>query len=173
MGNKNQPLNWWPWVVGILLSAFVFGFQVDGKAAETGEFSGTWIANGTKESFPFGDAGEIYTYEVSGHVNLQTSLGKKKDYWSKCIGLSDSMRGNITRCVWQDLDGTEIYITLQSNQMQEDGLVTGTIVGGNNQLKDIEGTLSFKWASVTFQKNGNTETVTGRATGLKGTYKVP
>ena len=57
--------------------------------------------------------------------------------------------------------------------MQEDGLVTGTIVGGNNQLNGIEGTLSFRWASVVFQKDGNIETVTGRATGLKGAYQIP
>ena len=104
-------------------------------AAESGEFKGTMIANGTRTPFPFGDGRQVFTFKLGGHVSLQTPLGKKKDYWSECIGLADSTTGVVGRCVWKDLDGPEIYLTIQSDKLQQGSQVTGTIVGGSGKLR--------------------------------------
>jgi len=173
MYNKILSLNWWSRVISLVVLLLVFDFQAEGRAAESGEFSGTWIANGTREVFPFGAERNVYTFNLTGHVNLQTTIGQKKDYWSTCVGLSDSFTGTVARCVWQDLDGPEVYITLQSDQMQEDNIVTGNIIGGSMHLKGIQGGLSFKWSSVTFQKDGKKATVTGQAADLVGSYQIP
>jgi len=143
------------------------------RAAESGEFSGTWVANGNRTVIPFGDDRSIATFNLSGHVNLETALGKKKDYWSECVGLTDSAIGIQARCVWKDLDGPEVYITLQSDRLQEGNRVTGTIVGGSERLKGISGELSFLWSSVIIQQEGGTSSVTGQTLDLRGSYLLP
>lgn len=155
------------WV--LLLSA---GTVTKSQAAEEGGFKGTWVANGTREAFPFGDR-KIYSFEISGHVSLQTALGNKKNYWSNCVGLSDSVTGSVARCVWKDLDGPEVYITLQSDRLQTNSQVTGSIVGGSEPLKGISGDLSFVWSDVTFLEDGGVESVTGQTLDLSGTYRIP
>jgi hypothetical protein len=149
-------------------------FLTDSHAAESGEFKGTMIANGTRTPFSFGDVRQVFTFKVAGHVSLQTALGKKKDYWSECVGLSDSVSGVIGRCVWKDLAGPEIYLTLESDRLQQGSQVNGTIVGGTGYLAGISGELSFNWSAVTVQTDSEGITnVTGQAKNLVGRYRIP
>jgi hypothetical protein len=150
------------------------GALTESPAAEVGEFNGSCVANGTRKLFPFSADRQVYTYRISGHVSLQTSLGKQKNFWSECVGLSDSVTGSVARCVWTDLSGPKIYITLQSDRLQTDSQVTGTIVGGTDRFKGISGDLSFDWTSVTFQEEANGESsVTGQTLNLSGRYQIP
>ena len=143
-------------------------------AAESGEFKGGWIANGTRALFPFGNGRQVFTFKISGHVNLKTTLNKKNDYWSECIGLADSATGIVGRCVWKDLAGPEIYLTIQSNQLQQGSQVTGTIVGGNGPLTGISGEMSFNWSSVILQTDAEgIANVSGQTQNLSGRYQVP
>jgi len=144
----------------------------ESEAGEVGDFEGSWVANGTRKLFPFGDR-KVYTFEISGHVSLRTELGKKKNYWSTCVGFADTVTGMAARCVWKDLDGPEIYITLKSDRMQTDDQVTGSIVGGTDHLEGISGDLSFAWLTVTVQKEAGAESVTAQTLNLTGTYQVP
>ncbi len=144
----------------------------ESQAGEVGDFEGSWVANGTRKLFPFGDR-KVYTFEISGHVSLRTELGKKKNYWSTCVGFADTVTGMAARCVWKDLDGPEIYITLKSDRMQTDDQVTGSIVGGTDHLEGISGDLSFAWLTVTVQKEAGAESVTAQTLNLTGTYQVP
>ncbi|HAM49874.1 MAG TPA: hypothetical protein DCP92_03970 [Nitrospiraceae bacterium] len=146
----------------------------DGQAAESGEFKGSWVANGTKTSFPFGEGRQVYNFKLSGHVSLQTALGKKKDYWSECIGLADSVTGVTGRCVWKDLAGPEVYITLQSDKLQQGGLVSGAIVGGTGPLAGISGDLTFNWSLViTLTDADGIVTLTGETKNLGGHFRMP
>jgi hypothetical protein len=143
-------------------------------AAESGEFKGTMIANGTRTNFPFGDGRQVFTFKLSGHVNLQTALSKKKDYWSECIGLADSVTGIVGRCIWKDLAGPEIYLTLQSDRLQQGSQVVGTIVGGTGPLAGISGEMSFNWSSITTQTEAEgVISVNGQTKNLGGSYRVP
>ena len=143
-------------------------------ASESGEFKGTMIANGTRTNFPFGDGRQVFTFKLAGHVNLQTTLNKKKDYWSECVGLADSVTGIVGRCVWKDLAGPEIYLTVQSDRLQQGSKVTGTIVGGTGPLAGISGEMSFNWSSVTtLTEAEGVVSVTGQTKNLSGSYLVP
>lgn len=143
-------------------------------AAESGALKGSWIANGSRTTFDFGDGRQVFTFKLAGHVNLQTSLSKTKDYWSECIGLADSVTGIVGRCVWKDLAGPEIYLTIQSDKLQQGSLVSGTIVGGSGHLAGISGELSFNWSSVTtLAEAEGVVSVTGQTKNLSGTYRVP
>ena len=157
---------------GVLLLAVVS--VTVGHAADSGEFKGSWIANGTRTPFPFGDGREVYTFRLAGHVSLETTLAKEKDYWSECVGLADSATGVIGRCVWRDLAGPEIYITLQGDKLQQGGLISGTIVGGSGALAGISGDLTFNWASVVALADADgTVTVTGQTKNLGGHFRLP
>lgn len=159
----------------IVISAFFLAviLPVSSNASESGEFKGTWIANGTRTIFPFDADRKIYTFTLGGHVNLKTTLGKKKDYWSDCVGLSDSATGIVARCVWKDLDGTEIYLTLQGEKWQEETPFTGNIVGGNGTLQGIFGELSFTWSSFIVQQDAAGSTASGQTLDLRGSYHIP
>ena len=158
-------------VCGVLLLAASPVIQA--HAGESGEFKGNWIANGTRTPFPFGDDRQVFTFKISGHISLQSSLARKKDYWSECVGLVDSVTGLTGRCVWKDLAGPEIYITVQSDRLQQGSLVTGTIVGGSGKLAGISGDMSFNWSSVISQTEDGVATVTGETRNLGGHFRLP
>jgi hypothetical protein len=157
---------------GVLLLASPF--LVSSQAAESGEFKGTMIANGTRTPFPFLDGRQVFTFKIAGHVNLQTTLNKKKDYWSECVGLADTATGITGRCVWKDLDGPEIYLTIQSDKLQQGSHVVGTIVGGSGKLAGISGELVFNWSSVITQTDAEgVVNVTGQTKNIAGKYLIP
>jgi hypothetical protein len=165
----------------LILRIFACGFLLlatspmpPSHAAESGEFKGTMIANGTRTPFSFGDGRQVFTFKLGGHVSLQTAIGKKKDYWSECIGLADSTTGVVGRCAWKDLDGPEIYLTIQSDRLQQGSQVTGTIVGGSGKLAGISGDLSFNWSSVITQTDAEgIVNVTGQTRNLSGSFRLP
>jgi hypothetical protein len=160
-------------IIKLIVLLLTIGLYTESRAADSGEFNGSWVANGSRENFPFSDDREVYTFKLAGHVSLETKLGKKKHYWSECVGLSDTASGAVARCVWKDLDGPEIYVTLQSDRLQSDQRVTGTIVGGSEHLEGISGDLSFAWSSISFQKEGGKSMVSGQTLDLSGSYQIP
>jgi hypothetical protein len=142
-------------------------------AADSGEFKGSWIANGTRTPFPFANGRQVFTFKLAGHVNLKTSISKQKDYWAECVGLADSMTGLTGRCVWKDLAGPELYLTIQSTKLEQGSQVIGTIVGGTGHLAGISGDLSFNWSSVIALTDANgIISVTGETRNLAGRYQV-
>jgi hypothetical protein len=165
----------------LMLRIIMYGFlllattpKTQSHAAELGVFRGSLIANGTRTPFPFGDNRQVFTFKLDGHVSLQNLLGKKKDYWSECIGMADSVTGVNGRCVWKDLAGPEIYITLLSDNLKQGSQVFGTIVGGTGHLTGISGEFSFNWSSVINQPDENgIVNVTGETRNLSGNYRIP
>lgn len=142
-------------------------------AAEEGTFTGTLVANGSKEVLALGPERETALFKLSGDVNLATRIGKESNYWSECIGLADTETGSDIRCVWRSLRGTEIYLTLKGTRMEKGSSITGSIIGGTGAAKGITGTLHFTWSMASF-KQANEETgISGFSNDLSGTYKLP
>lgn len=144
-----------------------------GYAAEPQSFSGTWVANGSKEVLSMGEKRQVATFRLAGHVNLMNDVGKVNDYWAECIGLADSEAGSIARCVWRGLNDQEIYLTLQGEKLAEGSSVTGKIVGGTGSASGITGSIQFKWSSMSTQSANNATAVGGYAKELTGTYQLP
>ena len=157
---------------GIFISFGYFTVQTF-AAGKAGTFTGTWVADGIRDSVPFGKNRQTALFKFTGHVNLKDTVGKQKDYWSECIGLADSQTGSIARCVWRSLDDQEVYITLKGEKFGKGSKVTGEIIGGTGAAAGISGTLQFEWSSMSFQTNNNITTLGGYAKNLSGSFQLP
>lgn len=155
----------------ILIVSIAFATQ--SQAGESGTFTGTWVANGTREVLPFGENRSAALFKLAGHVNLQAAVGTKNDYWAECIGLADTLTGSDVRCVWRSTDGQEIYLVLRADRLHEGSNVTGTFAGGTGAAAGISGSISFHWSSLVFQTTNNTTAVGGYARDMSGTYQLP
>mgnify|MGYP000569416627 CR=1 FL=1 len=142
-------------------------------AAEEGTFTGTWVANGSKEVLAFGNGREAALFKLSGHVRLIKKIGKESDFWAECIGLADSETGSDMRCVWRSLDGEEIHLILKGTRMEQGSSITGTIIGGTGPAKGITGTIRFTWSMMSFKQATSEAGIGGFAKDLSGTYKLP
>lgn len=165
-------------IVFLILFNLVFiapgSITTSGIAAGTsGSFTGTWVANGTRDVLSFGDNRDVALLKLSGHVNLKDQVGMQKDYWSECIGLADTESGSNVRCVWRGPNGQEIYIVLQSELLATGASVSGAIVGGTGSAAGIRGELKFEWSTMSLQKQNNVIEVGGYATDLKGSFQLP
>lgn len=152
---------------------FLFTDIPAAHAEKSGSFSGTWVANGTRDPLPFLEGRDVALFKVAGHVNLKSTIGKESDYWSECIGLSDTSAGSNVRCTWRSNQGQEIYLVLKSTTLMEGSRVTGNIVGGTGKAKGITGKLSFTWSSMSIQREQDTQVVGGYAKELQGSYQLP
>lgn len=161
----------------IMLVLFLGGLAAVGiavspvPAAQSGTFSGTWDANGSKEVLPFGNGRETALFKLSGHVRLTDKIGNERDFWAESIGLADSETGSDIRCVWRSMQGDEIYLILKGTRMEKGSSITGNIIGGTGAAKGITGTLRFTWTMV-FKGESETE-MGGFSNDLSGTYNLP
>lgn len=156
----------------LILFTVIFN-PIPASAEQTGNFTGVWIANGTREVLPFGPNRNFYTFRLSGHVNLKEPIGGELDFWSEIIGISDSKTGTEARCVWRDLGGRKLFIELKTDHMKSKEQVMGTIVGGTGKFANATGTLNFKWSSISFYKDDNRSTVNGQTYDLTGNFQLP
>lgn len=163
-------------LLAVLIAIVVITFlqtSVVSAQSTSQTFTGTWTATGTRETMSFGENRETALIKLAGHVNLENDLGKEKDYWSTCIGLIDTKTGSDVRCVWKGLKGTKIFVILQADEISQKSTVTGKVVGGSGPAKDIQGSLSFTWSSLTFQNINNIKEIGGFTTDIQGTYTLP
>lgn len=141
--------------------------------ADQGTFSGSWVATGSLEQISFQEKREVALFKLSGHVNLQDAIGNQQDYWSECIGLSDSVSGSEVRCTWKGDADQEIYLILKGKRLARGSEVTGTIIGGTGTAAGITGNLSFIWSTMSVQHGQDNQELGGYAKELKGEYQLP
>lgn len=163
-----------------MLSALIWQLPLSGQlvakshAGEDIPFTGSWVANGSKEVLALGSGRETALFRLAGHVSLKAdAISKEKDFWGHCIGLADSSTGSDIRCVWRSLDGNEIYLTLQGTRMEKGSRITGNIVGGNGPFNGITGQLHFTWNSMSFEQVNDESGIAGFAKDITGSYQLP
>lgn len=144
------------------------------RAGEKGSFTGSWMANGSKEVLELGKNRETALFKLAGHVHLTNDkIGKEKDFYAQCIGLSDFSTGSDIRCAWRNVDGQEIYLTLHGTRMEEGSRVTGNIVGGTGSFDGITGYLHFTWTSMSFSQTSDETGIGGFSQDVSGSYQLP
>lgn len=163
--------------VVVRVSTMVIGlalllFTGSAMAGQEGTFAGTWTASGTYQPLDFTQGRDVFTFRLSGHVNLKTEIGEAADLWSECAGLWDAEAGSATRCVWRDADGEgKAYSVLEGRVVEQGVQVTGRFVGGSGNLQGLTGELSFTWTSVF--RNRTNKVLTGHTENLSGSYQLP
>ena len=140
-------------------------------AQKEGIFTGTWNASGNWQPLDFVNGREVFTFRLSGHVNLKDDLVKVSDFWAECVGLWDADTGGTSRCVWRQPGGKdEAYLVLKGQIVTENVRVNGEFVGGTGSLQGLEGSISFTWWSVF--RNRTDRILTGYTEDLQGSYQV-
>lgn len=157
--------------VMITLTVTTFISAQKASAEQAGTFKGSWIASGQRQALDFLADREVGTFELTGHVNLQEEVGKEKDYWAECVGLSDSVAGSTARCVWRSMENEKVFIILEGRPFKKGVKVTGEFIGGTGKLQGIEGKFAFTWMSVF--TNMNQGIFTGHTKDLAGSYRIP
>jgi hypothetical protein len=84
------------WVSAMAIGIALLLFAGSALAGQEGAFAGTWTASGTYQPLEFAQGREIFTFRLSGHVNLKTAIGEIADLWSECTGLWDAQTGSAT-----------------------------------------------------------------------------
>lgn len=159
-------------VLGLILLTATL--SVAEPAEKKGIFSGTWMANGSKEVLALGKNRETALLRLAGHVHLKNdAIGKEKDFFAQCIGLADFATGSDIRCVWRTLEGQEIYLTLRGTRMEQGSRVSGNFVGGTGNLDGITGELHFTWTSMSFTQASDETGIGGFSQDVSGSYQLP
>ncbi|MGH0029866.1 MAG: hypothetical protein ACQGVC_08750 [Myxococcota bacterium] len=155
-----------------MLAAALVAIPVSSAPAQEAEsFSGRWVASGSRTLFDFVPGREVASFAIAGHVNLENGVGDAIDFWSECIGLSDSAGGSTGRCVWRDFRGRRVFSVLSGRPLDSGVAVTGEIVGGTGNLEGITGAYAFTWHVVDVSPEDGV--VTGQSRDLAGTYRIP
>lgn len=160
-------------VLGLTVTILISVAATVVHGMDKGTFSGSWVATGSIEPISFEDKREVALFRLSGHVNLKDKIGNQQDYWSECIGLSDSVSGSDGRCTWKGTGGQEIYLILKGKRLARGSEVNGTIIGGTGTATGITGSLSFIWSTMSVQPGQDSMVVGGYAKEFKGEYKLP
>jgi len=141
-------------------------------ADDSGDFTGTWAASGKWHPIDFVEGREVFTFVLTGHVNLKNHIGETADFWSECVGLRDADTGSTIRCIWKGMqDESAAYIVLDGRLVEEHLTLKGSFVGGTGKLAGLTGELSFSWSST--HRDNRAHIFTGFTGDLKGVYRLP
>ena len=139
---------------------------------QSGSFQAQWSIVGTQQGLDFGPARSLSIYEHSGTITVVRSDGLVGNAMSKCIGLGDSAKGDVSRCIWIDASGEKIFseLTARGSSRSGTGSGRGTLVGGTGRFEGITGTYEIDWVDV---PSLDPERIESRSLSMKGEWELP
>jgi hypothetical protein len=141
----------------------------DQAAGETGEFSGSWNAAGSRKIISLGGERRAATINLRGSILLAGPGRPGVGFRSDVIALADTETGLIGRSVWTDEKGDQVFSELKGEGIAAKDHITGTILGGTGRYAGVTGSYEFSWQSVIETEDGS---IQGNATGLKGRFQA-
>jgi hypothetical protein len=138
-------------------------------AGESGEFSGSWNAAGSRKIIPLGGDRRAATINLRGSMLLAGPGRPGVGFRADVIALVDTETGLIGRSVWTDEKGDQVFSELKGEGIAAKDHLTGTILGGTGRYARVTGSYEFSWQSVIEAEDGS---IQGNATGLKGRFQV-
>lgn len=160
---------------GFALVLALFGSPVFAEElAKDGTFEGDWNVEGSAESVEV-EGARVSIYRVEGPAKITNAdSGMKREFKTRCVGVSDEEAGGVGRCVWADEDGDGLFLELSGEIVGPAGTTreaVGLVVGGTGKYAGIEGVFGMEllfWESAL--EPGK---ITIRDTNFKGTWKLP
>ena len=133
-------------------------------------FEGSWSAVGRRRTLPAEGGRTAAVVELSGAVVLTTTgTGLSRGFLGEAIGFDDGGAVGAGRAVWTDARGDRVFSVLKGGAPQAGRRITGDITGGTGVYEGITGTYEMTWQYIAV---GEDNAVQGRATNLKGTFRL-
>lgn len=153
----------------LFVFSLLFLFSIEAYGDDSTNFSGAWVANGSRSLYAGKGDLKLYNYKFTGHVNLlENGIAGENDFWATCTGVGTSRKDVVARCLWKDLKGNSLLLNLQSISFQTETEVSGVILRGTGPYEGITGVVQFAWSSMfhgyengVWQLNGGTENIQG------------
>ncbi len=133
------------------------------------EFEGTWNGAGTRRFLPLGDGRRAALIDLKGTMLLAGPGKPGAGFRAETIALTDSATGLVGRGVWTDERGDQVFSELRGEGTTAKNRLTGTFVGGTGRFAGVTGDYEFSWQYVVEAEDGS---IQGRATGLKGRFRI-
>ena len=145
--------------------------QAPGAALSPGwhEFEGSWNGAGTRRVIPLGAGRRAALIDLKGTMLLAGPGKPGVGFQAETIALSDSAAGLVGRSVWTDERGDQVFSELKGEGTAAKNRLTGRFIGGTGRFAGISGGYEFSWQYVV---EGDDGTIQGRATGLKGRFRI-
>ena len=105
-------------------------------APRSGTFEALWSLKGTAQELELGAGRKTSTFRHTGTITFRNAQGLVGTALASCLGLGDTARGDVGRCVWVLEGGDRIFSELNGQLAPgpESGTVRGSFVGGNRPL---------------------------------------
>jgi hypothetical protein len=138
-------------------------------SGEWREFAGSWNAAGTRRTIPLGADRSGSIVNLRGTMLLAGAGRPGVGFRAEVIAMSDTGSGLVGRSVWTDEQGDQVFSELRGEGTRERNHIEGTIIGGTGRYVGASGTYEFAWQFMIETEDG---AIQGRATGLKGRYRM-
>lgn len=130
------------------------------------EFTGTWIASGSRNNLRLGGDHQASIARFAGSLVLAGPARPAVGFRADALVFSDTLAGTVGRAAWTDERGNQVFSDLKGPG--NGGKLVGTFTGGTGRYAGATGTYEFSWRFLV----DNEGTVQGQSSGLKGRIRV-
>jgi hypothetical protein len=134
--------------LGAAAVVLTFGMAHD-ATAESGAFESTWDIKGSSRQLEFGPRRLLSTVRHTGTITFRSSTGLVGTVMTSCVGLGDTAKPDIGRCIWTTQNGEKLFSELTGTLPPglQTGSATGAFVGGTGRFAGVTGTYSLEWVA--------------------------
>ncbi len=133
------------------------------------EFEGSWNATGSRRTLSLGERGRSAILDLKGTMLLSGKASPGVGFQGEAIALVDPKAGLVGRAVWTDERGDQVFSEFTGEGTAAKNRITGTFIGGTGRFAGVVGDYELSWQYVVESEDG---TIQGRATGLKGRFRI-
>jgi hypothetical protein len=142
------------------------------ETPRSGTFEALWTLKGTAQELELGASRKTSTFRHTGTITFRNAQGLVGTALASCLGLGDTARGDVGRCVWVLEGGDRIFSEL-SGQLApgpESGTVRGNFVGGTGRFEQISGSYELDWV---VRLTGEPGAFRAQTVRMSGSWKTP
>jgi len=142
------------------------------EAPRSGTFEALWTLKGTAQELELGASRKTSTFRHTGTITFRNAQGLVGTALASCLGLGDTAKGDLGRCVWVLEGGDRIFSEL-SGQLApgpESGTVRGSFVGGTGRFQQISGSYELDWV---VRLTGEPGAFRAQTVRMSGSWKAP
>ena len=133
------------------------------------EFTGNWIATGTRSTIPLGTDRRGSIAYLEGTMLLAGANRPARGFRGEAIVFNDTGAGAEGRGVWTDSDGSQIFSEFHGTGVARGKKIEGTFIGGTGRFAGATGSFGFTWQFVIDTEDGG---ISGQTSDLSGRIRA-